>query len=122
MAIVAGLVIFGVAIWAGAFSTGQNSPNVKFVYISTPNQIAIDRGQTLAIKFIITNSGPSSVSNVSIKTEYGGQQQFFSVDKSTITIAGPIGAGGRSEQTVSITGVENSQPAVEANFLIACGF
>jgi hypothetical protein len=115
VAIVVGLLVFGIVVMTSA---GSGSQSVKFAYISAPSQMLIDQGDTFAVRFILVNNAPSSVSDVVVKATYDGQQEFFSVDKPTVIIENPIAAsGGRSaEQTVSITGVKNSQLAVEANF------
>lgn len=111
----------GTAASMGAFNAGPRIPDVKFVDFNAPNQITIKQGQPYALKFNIINNEPSSVSGISVKTTYDGQQQFFGVDRPTITFTSAIGAsGGRSgEQTVVITGIQNSQQAVESNFTVS---
>jgi hypothetical protein len=116
---------------AGVFaiinSTGllrQASPkplDVKFIDYNMSGSSTIKQGQPITITFDIINNEPNSVSNVSVKTDYGGAQRAFGIDKPSVVISNPIGPkGGRSGlQTIVITGLQNGQQASESNFTLS---
>ena len=116
---------------AGVFavinSTGllrQTTPkplDVKFIDYNMSGSSTIKQGQPITITFDIVNNEPNSVSNVSVKTDYGGAQRVFEIDKPNVVVSNPIGPkGGRSGlQTIVITGLPNDQPASESNFTLS---
>ena len=97
--------------------------DVKFIDYNMPALSTVKPGQRITITFNIINNEPTSVSNVSVKTEYNGALGVFSIDKPIVVISNPIGPkGGRSGvQTIIITGLQNDQQSSssESNFTMS---
>lgn len=112
-------VAVAVAFAVGAISAVPKVPNVKFSDFSPEGTVTIKQGQQMTVKFNIINNEPVSASDVSVVTSHDGTLRVFQIDKPFISIASIGATDGRSgQQTITITGLANDQPALESNFYV----
>lgn len=104
---------------AATYSVRPKVPDVKLIDFSPEGTVTIKQGQQVTIKFNIINNEPISATDVRVVTNHDGTLRVLQIDPPYISIAS-IGANdGRSgQQTVTITGLANDQPALETNVYV----
>ena len=111
-----------VAYAGGAFNTGPQVPNVKFVSFSPEGKQTIKENQSIEVKLKVKNYESYDVATARITTVLQGDSRYFAVDNSNFLISPAVaGPNGESRDLViRITGSNlGSQQAIEDKLTIS---
>ena len=110
-----------IALATGAFNSGPQPPNVKYVGFNPEGKQTIKEGQAIQVTFKVHNNELTDITNARIVTTHKGDSKFFAIDKSDYVVSPAIGAdqGESGVQTIVIRGLDlGDQPAIEDVFTV----